>query len=217
MVRQTSSRIKCSFVFMTTVLSKKVLIMAYSQGFFPMPHPETGEICWFNPDPRAVIPLDNFHLSRSLRRTIKRGHFKVTIDCDFTGVLKGCASRDETWINDEIQSIYTEMFVSGLAHSVEVWNDGTLVGGLYGIALGSAFFAESKFHTETDASKVALFALVQTLRKIGGKLLEVQFMTRHLATLGAKEISSEKYLSELALSLQSSVQYPRGAISLTLP
>ncbi len=167
-----------------------------------MPHPETDEICWFNPDPRAILPLEKFHVSRSLKKHINKGIFKATMDYDFKGVMEGCADRKETWINGEIYKAYNELFAEGMAHSIEVWHGPQLVGGLYGVSLGSAFFAESMFHRETDASKVALCALVTKLKEQGARLLEVQFLTQHLKSLGAIAIPNRNYMQILADALQ---------------
>mgnify|MGYP003691444723 FL=1 len=139
-----------------SILNNDILLRAYSNGFFPMPHPETEEICWFNPDPRAVIPLDGFHLSRSLKRSINRFKYYPQVNSDFDRVMNLCASREDTWINDEIKKAYSDLHNAGHAHSFEVWQDKNLVGGLYGVAIGGAFFAESKFHLKTDASKAGL-------------------------------------------------------------
>ena len=183
-------------------LPPELLLSAYSQGYFPMPQSETNEILWYRPDPRAVIPLDNFHASRSLQRTLKRSHFTITFDSAFREVMLGCADRKETWITDEFLTAYTELHHLGFAHSVEVWSkDRQLVGGVYGVSLGGAFFAESKFHRKTDASKVALYHLVQRLKAQHFTLLEVQFMTPHLATLGALEIPDDIYQLRLAKAL----------------
>jgi len=174
-------------------LTPELLRAAYSHGYFPMPHPETDEILWFNPDPRAILPLDHFHASHSLKKRFRRGEFTFTKDQAFESILEGCADRDDTWINDEIKEAYTELYHQGTAHSVEVWKKGVLVGGLYGVAIGGAFFAESMFHIATDASKAALWHLVGHLDSRGFKLLEVQFLTPHLKSLGAVEIPASTY------------------------
>lgn len=186
----------------TDRLYPELLRAAYAQGYFPMPHPETDEIMWFRPDPRAVIPLDGFHVSQSLRRTLKRGIFSVTRDTAFTEVMLCCADREETWITPEFLHAYGQLHEQGHAHSVEVWDKmGNLVGGVYGVSLGGAFFAESKFHRSTDASKVALYHLVEHLRSRKFLLLEVQFMTPHLARLGATPVSDSEYQKRLAAAL----------------
>lgn len=182
-------------------LNTYLLKLAYSQGYFPMPEPLTGEILWYKPDPRAIIPLNGFHVSRSLRRKINKNIFDITMDKDFLGVMKGCANRPETWINNEFLSVYHEMFKQGMAHSVEISLNGKLVGGTYGVCLGGAFFAESKFHIITDASKIALFYLVEYLREKEFILLEVQFLTPHLKSLVAIEIPIDEYLNKLELAV----------------
>lgn len=178
---------------MSYPLTTDLLLAAYAQGFFPMPHPTTGEISWFNPDPRAVLPLQGFHMSRSLRRTLLKVPFDIRIDSDFEGVIDGCAERAETWINSEIRATFVRLFHEGHAHSLEVWLEGRLVGGTYGLGLGGAFFAESKFHRVTDASKVAIYYLTEHLKARSYQLLEVQFMTDHLQSLGVIEVDARSY------------------------
>jgi leucyl/phenylalanyl-tRNA--protein transferase len=182
-------------------LHPDLLRTAYANGFFPMPDPETGELLWFNPDPRAILPLDGFHCSRSLERTLKRKKFTVSFDRAFEAVMRGCADRKETWITEEFVRVYTALHRDGDAHSVEVWQGNKLVGGLYGVSLGAAFFAESKFHRATDASKVALYNLVARLNEKKFKLLEVQFLTPHLAGLGAIQIPAREYQRRLSVAL----------------
>jgi leucyl/phenylalanyl-tRNA--protein transferase len=179
-----------------------LLRMAYAQGYFPMPHPDTGEIVWFRPDPRAVLPLDGFKASRSLLRSIRRSGFRVSYDTAFPEVMRGCADREETWITDEFLAAYGRLHREGDAHSVEIWQGPNLVGGVYGVSLGGAFFAESKFHRVTDASKAALYYLVERLRARGYGLLEIQFLTPHLETLGAIEIPDAEYQARLSAALQ---------------
>jgi leucyl/phenylalanyl-tRNA--protein transferase len=183
-------------------LTPELIEIAYRRGIFPMADPDTGEVWWFEPRRRAVIPLDGFHISRSLAKTIRRGIFEVRVNTDFEGVMRGCADRDEgTWISEEFVRVYTQLHRQGKAHSVETWRSGRLVGGTYGVALGGAFMAESMFHYETDASKVALAALVSRLRERGYVLLDVQFMTAHLRSLGAVEIGRLEYLRRLQTAL----------------
>ena len=181
-------------------LSPELLIKAYSHGFFPMPE-SNGEIHWYRPDPRAILPLDAFHISRSLSRCIRKKVFTLSFDKNFRQVMEACANRPETWITSEFIELYTELFKRGFAHSVEVWQDGVLVGGVYGVCLGRAFFAESMFHLKTDASKFALHALVEKLREKEFSLLEVQFLTSHLSSLGAIEISHGEYMKMLEKAL----------------
>jgi leucyl/phenylalanyl-tRNA--protein transferase len=162
----------------------------------------TGQVLWFRPDPRAVIPLDGFHVSRSLARTLKRGLFEIRVDTDFEGVMRGCADRPEgTWISERFVEVYGALHRAGKAHSVEAWREGRLAGGVYGLALGGAFMAESMFHRETDASKVALAALTSRLRERGFILLDVQYVTPHLESLGAIEITRHEYERRLERAL----------------
>ncbi len=168
--------------------------LAYRYGIFPMGHEGTREVTWHRPDPRVVIPLQGFHVSRSLAKTIRKGVFEVRVNSDFEGVMRGCADRAEgTWITEDFVRVYGELHRRGKAHSVEAWRDGRLVGGTYGVALGAAFMAESMFHRETDASKVALASLVQRLLDRGFVLLDVQYMTAHLASLGAAYVPAVVY------------------------
>ena len=168
--------------------------LAYRHGIFPMADERSGRVLWFRPDPRTVIPLDGFHVSRSLARTIRSGVFEVRVDTDFEGVMRGCADRREgTWISERFVEVYGALHRAGTAHSVEAWRDGRLVGGAYGLALGGAFMAESMFHRETGASKAALAALVKRLLERGFALLDVQYVTPHLESLGAIEITRREY------------------------
>ncbi len=183
-------------------LDPRLLLQGYAAGIFPMADSrEASELFWVEPRSRAVIPLDKFHLSRSLRRTLRSGFFTVTMDRDFPAVVGACADRDETWINADIERAMLALHGSGNAHSVEVWHDGKLVGGLYGVKLGRAFFGESMFSRTTDASKVALAWLVARMKAGGYTLLDCQFMTSHLASLGAVSISRKSYVSLLAGAL----------------
>jgi leucyl/phenylalanyl-tRNA---protein transferase len=176
---------------------------AYRHGVFPMADEGSREILWFRPDPRAVIPLDGFHVSRSLKRRLRLGGFEIRIDTDFEGVMRACGDRPEgTWISEEFIEVYAALHRAGKAHSVEAWRHGRLAGGCYGVALGGAFMAESMFHRETDASKVALAGLVSRLRERGFALLDVQYVTPHLASLGAVEISRREYERQLAEALK---------------
>lgn len=172
---------------------------AYRQGIFPMAL-EDDEIGWFSPDPRGVLPLDRVHVPARLARVIRSGRFEVAIDRNFEGVMRACAAdrEDGTWISEEIIESYSELHRLGMAHSVETWREGKLVGGLYGVHLGGAFFGESMFHHETDASKVALMALVTRMRERGLTLLDIQWVTPHLAQFGAMEVPREEYLTRLS-------------------
>ena len=183
-------------------LTPALLCSAYSQGYFPMPDENTGEILWYRPDPRAVLPLDSFHVSRSLQSVIKRGFFTVTYNEAFADVIKACSNRETTWITEEFIRSYTELHRLGSAQSVEVWYQGELCGGCYGVNFGGAFFAESMFHTVSNSSKVALFYLVRRLKEKNFVLLECQFLTPHLKSLGAVEISDLSYIQELRRALQ---------------
>ena len=182
-------------------LGPDVLLPAYAIGIFPMADDE-GEIRWFSPDPRAVIELDAFKTTRSLRSTLKRGVFDVTINHAFEQVIEACADRPEgTWISQDIRSAYCELHRRGFAHSVETWKGGELVGGLYGVAIGGAFFGESMFHFMSDASKVAMVRLVERMRERGFALLDVQFVTEHLLRFGAVEIPRLEYERRLARAI----------------
>jgi leucyl/phenylalanyl-tRNA--protein transferase len=186
----------------TLTLTPEGVELAYRHGIFPMADERTAEILWFRPDPRAVIPLDGFHVSRSLARTLRRAAFDIRIDTDFEGVMRGCADRPEgTWISERFVEVYGALHRAGKAHSVEAWREGRLAGGVYGLALGGAFMAESMFHRETDASKVALAALTSRLRKRGFILLDVQYVTPHLESLGAIEITRREYERRLERAL----------------
>lgn len=176
------------------------VLRAYRSGLFPMHLPD-GRLGWWSPVRRGVIPLDGLQVSRSLRRSVRR--YEVTVDGAFEQVLDGCAdpSRPGGWITDEIQEAYTRLHEMGWAHSVETWSARRLVGGFYGVSIGGAFFGESMFHTARDASKVALVRFVDAFRGSGGSLLDVQWATDHLASLGAVEMSRAEYLSTLARAL----------------
>jgi leucyl/phenylalanyl-tRNA--protein transferase len=163
----------------------------------------SGQMLWFQPDPRTVIPLDGFHVSRSLAKTLRQARFEVRFDTDFVGVMRGCADREDgTWISEEFIEVYGALHRMGKAHSVEVMLDGDLVGGTYGVTLGGAFMAESMFHRATDASKVALAALVERLNARGYILLDVQYLTPHLESLGAIEIPHRLYNDRLRRALR---------------
>lgn len=188
-------------------LTTDLLRVAYGNGYFPMPHPDTGEIMWLSPDPRAIIPLDGFHTSRSLLRTLKKVPFTYSIDQAFSDVMQACGSRKETWITPQFHTAYGQLHHEGSAHSVEVWLEGKLVGGVYGVSLAGAFFAESMFHKVTDASKAALRYLVEHMNERGMRLLEVQFMTSHLKSLGAVDIPRRQYLIRLKQALATPASF----------
>ncbi len=177
-------------------IPSELLLAAYSAGYFPMADSRDGEIHWYSPDPRAIIPLDTFKISRSLKQTIKKNIFEIRIDHSFEDVIRNCAKRDDTWISEEIVQSYLELHRLGYAHSVESWQNNKLVGGLYGVALVGAFFGESMFSLIKDASKVALVVLVERLKQKGFKLLDTQYITPHLKKFGAVEISRDEYLQK---------------------
>ncbi|QXD16688.1 leucyl/phenylalanyl-tRNA--protein transferase [Rhodocaloribacter litoris] len=184
-------------------LTPELLLYGYRHGIFPMADPRDGDaVYWFDPDPRAVIPLDAFHVPKSLARLVRKGTFEVVTDRDFEGVMRACADRAETWISEEIIQAYVALHRLGHAHSVECRRHGRLAGGLYGVALGGAFFGESMFHRERDASKVALVHLVERLRRGGFVLLDTQYLTPHLARFGAIEIPRAEYRRRLAAALR---------------
>ena len=189
-------------------LDPRLLIQGYATGIFPMADSrDASELFWVEPRSRAILPLDRFHVSRSLRRTIRSGSFHVTLDRDFAAVIGACADREETWINAEIERAMLALHRSGHAHSIEAWLGepaaGELVGGLYGVKLGRAFFGESMFSRVTDSSKVALAWLVARLKVGGFTLLDCQFMTPHLASLGAQSVSRKTYVALLSAALGS--------------
>ena len=183
-------------------LDPRLLLQGYATGIFPMADSRNAaELFWVEPRNRAIIPLDRFHLSHSLRRTLRSGRFTVTRDRNFSAVITACADREETWINDELERAMLALHGSGHAHSIEVWTGEDLVGGLYGVKLGRAFFGESMFSRARDASKVALAWLVARLKAGNFTLLDCQFMTEHLASLGAISVPRETYVALLSAAL----------------
>lgn len=186
-------------------LDPEQLLYAYAQGVFPMAHGD-GQIFWYDPDPRAIIPLDRFHVPSRLARTVRQAPFEIRVDKAFRRVVELCAApapgREETWISEDFLTAYSELHELGLAHSVEAWQDGELVGGLYGVTLNSLFAGESMFSLERDASKVTLVHLVRRLRRRNYLLLDIQFLTEHLAQFGAMEIPRERYHRLLREALQ---------------
>ena len=177
-----------------TELTPQLLLRAYAAGVFPMADSaESKEILWIDPDLRGIIPLDAFHAPRKLLKKVRREDYEITVDTDFEGVIDGCGARDTTWINDEIRRLYIGLHRMGYAHSIEARFRGLLVGGLYGVRLGGAFFGESMFSHATDASKVALVHLVARLKAGGFRLLDTQFVTDHLANFGALAVSRARY------------------------
>jgi leucyl/phenylalanyl-tRNA--protein transferase len=181
-------------------LTPSLIVHAYRQGIFPMAD-DDGTIGWYQPDPRAVFPLDTFHVPKSLAKTLRQGKFDIRVNADFEGVMRGCAGREETWISEGIVGAYSALHRLGLAHSVEAWRDGRLVGGLYGVALGGAFMGESMFSREADASKVCLVHLVERLKARGFVLLDSQLPTEHLARFGQILIPHEAYMRQLERAL----------------
>lgn len=181
-------------------LSAARLLDAYSRGIFPW-FGEDDPVLWWSPDPRMVLVLDELRVSRSLRRTLRAGRFSVTLDSAFAAVMEGCAGpragQDGTWITEDMLDAYTALAARGVAHSVEVWREGALVGGLYGVAVGRMFFGESMFSREADASKVALVTLVRQIRRWGFELIDCQMATGHLASLGAREIPRPDFLAHV--------------------
>jgi leucyl/phenylalanyl-tRNA--protein transferase len=183
------------------------LLMAYCSGYFPMAEPESGEIQWYSPDPRAIFDLKEFHVTRSLSLTLKKKRFEIHISRAFEAVMRQCSEREETWISEEIIQSYIELYRLGFAHSVECWREEKLVGGLYGVSIAGAFFGESMFSIERDASKVALVSLVERLKERGFELLDTQFITPHLARFGATEIPRKRYLARLEKALKKKCQF----------
>ena len=194
-------------------LTPDILLAAYAGGVFPMAESaDDPELFWVDPHRRGILPLDGFHVPHRLRRIVRQGSFEIRVDTAFEDVIRGCAEatekRPNTWINEEIVRLYAALFARAAAHSVESWNDGILVGGLYGVSLGAAFFGESMFSRITDASKVALVHLVARLRLGGYQLLDTQFLTPHLARFGGIEISRARYHRLLADALAYRASFP---------
>jgi leucyl/phenylalanyl-tRNA--protein transferase len=192
------------------LLTPDLLLSAYAQGIFPMGG-EDDRIYWYDPDPRAILPLTNFHIPRSLRRSVRKGAYNISRDKAFGEVIRACArparGREETWINEEIIDAYEQLHRLGFAHSVEVWRDDILIGGLYGVALNALFAGESMFSRERDTSKVALVHLVAHLRRQGFVLLDIQFLTQHLERFGAIEITRESYKKALSVALNHPAKF----------
>ena len=195
------------------VITPDLLLSAYSIGLFPMAEErDSVELHWVEPERRGVFPLDAIVVSRSLAKTVRSNRFEVVADTAFGQVMEACAEREKTWINDEILALYGELHARRRAHSIEVRVGGELVGGLYGVSLGAAFFGESMFHRARDASKVALVHLVARLRLGGYRLLDTQFLTDHLASLGAVEISRGEYRRRLAAALAAPATFPNDVV-----
>jgi leucyl/phenylalanyl-tRNA--protein transferase len=200
-------------------ITPEILLKAYAAGIFPMAEDaEDPSLFWVEPRERGIIPLDRFHVSKRLARTVRSDHFQVKVDRDYDAVVAGCAApgtdREKTWISGRIRDLYGELFDAGYCHTVEVYQEGRLVGGLYGVRLKGAFFGESMFHTERDASKVALVHLVARLRRGGFSLLDTQFVTSHLAQFGAIEVPRQRYKQMLRAAMDHDAEWhawPRGA------
>lgn len=191
-------------------LTPALLLDAYAAGIFPMAEGRDDPgIFWVEPRQRGIFPLDRFHISRSLARRIRRGGFEIRFDTAFADVVQGCAERDETWINTTIHDLYLALHHLGHAHCAEVWEDGALVGGVYGVTLGAAFFGESMFSRRTDASKLALAWLIDRLCAGGFTLFDTQFLTPHLASLGAVEIPRAAYRARLAKAIELEADFDR--------
>lgn len=193
-------------------LTPEMVIQAYQLGFFPMAMDRDKPVQWYTADPRAIVPLDAFHLPRNLARTMRKQPYAITRDKAFAGVIRACqapaANRPETWINDQIVSVYTQLHEMGAAHSVEAWSpDGQLVGGLYGVSIGGAFFGESMFSTQTNASKICLVHLVQHLNERGYHLLDAQIGNDHMKQFGQIEIPLDDYMLQLREALQLRVTW----------
>lgn len=189
-------------------LTPSLLLRAYAAGVFPMAESaESDEVLWIDPELRGIIPLRRFHAPRSLLKKVRQGRHRVDIDRDFEAVIDGCAGRDSTWINEEIRRLYVALHRMGYAHSVEVRLEGELVGGLYGVKLGAAFFGESMFSTAPDASKIALVHLVARLKAGGFQLLDTQFVTEHLTQFGARTISRARYRDLLEIAVSSPADF----------
>ena len=194
---------------MIKYLSPEVLLFAYQQGLFPMAEGRNAkQIQWIQPEKRGIFQLGNFHISKSLRRVILKKDYSITINSCFPKVMEKCADRSETWINDDIYNCYCKLHEDGFAHSVEVWRNSHLIGGVYGVTIGAAFFGESMFSEAANGSKIALAYLHDRLLKAGFLLFDTQFLTEHLASLGAIEISQAQYLVKLEKALNKNATFP---------
>lgn len=197
------------------ILTPDVLLDAYRIGFFPMAESRAGSLSWFSPDPRGIIPLSPCNIPRSVRRLLRSGAFEIRMDTSFEQVMRACAAREETWISEEIVQLYCALFRVGYGHSVEAWQDGKLAGGLYGIAIGGAYFGESMFSDIPGASKTALASLMIRLENTGFSLLDTQYLTPHLAQFGGIEIPRAAYLDRLENALDLEVFFnPPAAVTL---
>jgi leucyl/phenylalanyl-tRNA---protein transferase len=193
-------------------LTPDLIVRAYHAGIFPMAEDATSpDVFWVSPKRRGILPLDTFHVSRSLRKTLRSHGYTIRVDTDFAAVIEGCATagtdRETTWINPTLRDLYGQLFTRGICHTVEVWDGPAIVGGLYGLSLGAVFFGESMFHRATDASKIALAHLIERLRAGGYALCDTQFVTDHLRTFGGIEISREEYDERLAAGLARTADF----------
>jgi len=189
-------------------LSPEVLLFAYQQGLFPMAESrDAKQIQWIQPKKRGIFPIGEFHISKSLRRALLKNDYSIKISSNFPKVIEKCADRNETWINSDIYDCYCKLHKDGFAHSVEVWKDSQLIGGVYGVAIGAAFFGESMFSEASNGSKIALAYLHDRLLKTGFLLFDTQFLTEHLASLGAIEITQDEYLTKLEKSLNKNAKF----------
>ena len=197
------------------ILTTKILLEAYRSGVFPMAEDRnSSKLFWVNPQERGVVPLNRFHISRSLTRQLRKEQHQIKINHDFDSVIAGCAGRDDTWINRDIQRAYRRLFDIGHVHTTEVYDGSRLVGGVYGVSIGAAYFGESMFSHTTNASKIALAYLVDRLRLAGFQLFDTQFITPHLASLGAIEISRDTYLAALSVAVNQPADFTAPAVPL---
>ena len=197
------------------ILTTKILLEAYRSGVFPMAEDRNSrKLFWVNPQERGVVPLNRFHISRSLTRQLRKEQHQIKINHDFDAVIAACAGRDDTWINRDIQRAYRRLFDIGHVHTTEVYDGSRLVGGVYGVSIGAAYFGESMFSHTTNASKIALAYLVDRLRLAGFQLFDTQFITPHLASLGAIEISRDTYLAALSVAVNQPADFTAPAVPL---
>ncbi|MCA0849191.1 leucyl/phenylalanyl-tRNA--protein transferase [Salipiger thiooxidans] len=189
-------------------ITPELLLQAYRSGIFPMAeHRDDPELFWVDPRRRGILPIGGLHISRSMARRLRRDDYRISVDADFAGVIDGCADRRETWINQEIRALFLELHDRGLAHSLEVWMDGALAGGIYGLEIGAAFCGESMFSRRRDASKIALCWMLDLLREAGFTLFDTQFLTEHLASMGGIEITRTDYRARLQDALTRTADF----------
>lgn len=198
---------------MADKLTARTMLAAYAMGIFPMAASASGpELFWFDPQQRGVLPVGGVHVSRSMRRLLRQDRWQASIDRDFAGVVAGCADRDETWINTELLALYAELFDLGRAHSLEIWQDGALIGGVFGLSLGGAFFAESMFSRRPNASKAALIWLSEHLARCGFALWDTQYPNPHLASMGGTTIARSDYHRRLTRALSLTADFSAHAL-----